>query len=803
LHVGTRADDHHTMQRLVRARAVAAVVATMAAATAGWGSASATTANDGARGATAAAVDRDRAVLSSDLVQLVAMAGASGGTSQLVAIEVRATDVAVVSETVHRLGGVIGSSSADVVTADIPVVSLGALAAEPTVAAIRSSAPFVPAALAADPIQDALVPIGVAAWQASGLTGAGTTVAIFDFGFEGVDARQADGTLPAGITTRSHCPGGGMGTGTHGTSVAEIIHQVAPGARLTLTCIDTASDVGWATYDAVSWDRADVINLSGGFRGSGRADASATGSPLAQIDTWLAVRDTLFVTSAGNAAQSHWSGVPTDVDHDGVLELDGHERVLVQATPGSRGPTLVWDEWPVATTNLDVYVASPPGSGWSSWSDTVQGTGQWPVERPGFFPAFASTTFEVEIRRVTPEAPLPRVDLWFDRATSMVPGISAGSVELPAAMASTFAVGATCGGVVEPYSSRGPTIDGRREPELVAPTRLATATDGPVAVPCEQGGFAGTSAAAPVAAGIAALLLEAHPHENAAGIAARLRAGAVEVATTPPGPDDDSGAGEIRLGAIPTADPSGYWLLTERGEVLPFGDARRFPRNGGFVGPQSYVDLEPGTDGGGYWVLLSHGLVMGYGRAEPIDCPGAWALPFERFTSLSATPTGRGLWLFTEQGVVVTCGDAAFFGDMSAVALNGPIIDSVITPSGRGYYMVASDGGVFAFGDAAFHGSMGGTPLNEPVMSLVPDGDGQGYWLVASDGGVFAFDAPFLGSMGATPLNQPVTGMVRYADGYLMVGEDGGVFNFSHGPFLGSTGDAPPPHPVVAVAALP
>ncbi|MDQ1567755.1 MAG: hypothetical protein QOF96_2635, partial [Actinomycetota bacterium] len=112
------------------------------------------------------------------------------------------------------------------------------------------------------------------------------------------------------------------------------------------------------------------------------------------------------------------------------------------------------------------------------------------------------------------------------------------------------------------------------------------------------------------------------------------------------------------------------------------------------------------------------------------------------------------------------------------------------------------DGGIFAFGDAHFQGSMGGKKLNAAVQSLVPDGDGAGYWLVASDGGIFAFDAPFRGSMGDRKLNRPVTGMVRFGDGYLMVGEDGGIFNFSSGAFAGSLGANPPARPVVSVAAL-
>jgi hypothetical protein len=119
--------------------------------------------------------------------------------------------------------------------------------------------------------------------------------------------------------------------------------------------------------------------------------------------------------------------------------------------------------------------------------------------------------------------------------------------------------------------------------------------------------------------------------------------------------------------------------------------------------------------------------------------------------------------------------------------------------------MVGSDGGIFAFGDAKFRGSMGDRKLNAAVQSLVPYGSGatgSGYWLVASDGGIFAFDAPFNGSMGDRRLNRPVTGMVRYGDGYMMVGEDGGIFNFSTRPFAGSLGDRPPAGEITSVAAL-
>jgi sugar lactone lactonase YvrE len=264
--------------------------------------------------------------------------------------------------------------------------------------------------------------------------------------------------------------------------------------------------------------------------------------------------------------------------------------------------------------------------------------------------------------------------------------------------------------------------------------------------------------------------------------------------TPPPSPQADDGD------PPPASSRSGYWMVGAGGRVYAFGDA---PHLGDADTSTEAVDLEPTPSGNGYWVVTAGGEVSAFGDARPLGDARAGSLFVgEAVTSLSSTTSGDGYWLFTSRGRVLPFGDARFHGDMSATRLNGPVLDSVPTPSGEGYYMVASDGGIFTFGDARFLGSMGNRELNAPVQSMVPDGDGRGYWLVASDGGIFAFEAPFRGSMGAVRLNAPITGMVRFAEGYLMVGEDGGIFNFSDRPFEGSLGAHPPARPIVAVAAL-
>jgi hypothetical protein len=347
-------------------------------------------------------------------------------------------------------------------------------------------------------------------------------------------------------------------------------------------------------------------------------------------------------------------------------------------------------------------------------------------------------------------------------------------------------------------------------------------------------GFSGTSSATAIVAGVAAVtssVLEARtghaptPGEvrellvrtgTAQNTAAGTRTGYV-------GPMPDVAKA---LGLAPVASPSptasdvavlgssasrsGYWMLGADGTVHSFG---RAPALGNVASQLTAgrafgvraTKLEPVPALDGYWIVDTLGRVSAFGTARALGNATGLAAG-EQVTSMSSTRSAKGYWLFTNRGRVFTFGDAKSYGDLSATHLQAPVLGSVVTAAGAGYYMVAGDGGIFAFGDATFRGSMGATHLNAPVRGLVPAADGSGYWLVASDGGVFAFDAPFRGSMGGTKLNAPVTGMVGYGDGYLMVGTDGGIFDFSDLAFAGSlvsasTAGASTTTPIVSVAS--
>ena len=241
----------------------------------------------------------------------------------------------------------------------------------------------------------------------------------------------------------------------------------------------------------------------------------------------------------------------------------------------------------------------------------------------------------------------------------------------------------------------------------------------------------------------------------------------------------------------------GYWLVTSSGTVYPFGNARSY----GNAPSTSITHMSATPSGRGYWLVDAAGHVYAFGAAHWLG--NANYVPAgEVISSISSTPTGNGYWLFSSKGRVFALGDARAYGDLSRTTLNGPIVASAVTPSGLGYYIVGSDGGVFCFGDAQFRGSTGHLRLNKPVVGITPTPNNHGYWLVASDGGVFAFNAPFRGSMGATHLNKPVNGLVAFGNGYLMIGSDGGTFDFSNRPFLGSLANNPPATPITGVAAF-
>lgn len=202
------------------------------------------------------------------------------------------------------------------------------------------------------------------------------------------------------------------------------------------------------------------------------------------------------------------------------------------------------------------------------------------------------------------------------------------------------------------------------------------------------------------------------------------------------------------------------------------------------------IDIAVTPDGQEWWVAETDGQVATAPLGEPqVTCPPEDVPGYVR--GMDRTPSGDGYWLVTSYGKVLTCGDAAHFGDLPTAGIRpaAPIVDIAATADGRGYWLLGSDGGVFTYGNAAFRGSTGDMRLNAPVVGIAGAGANDGYWLVATDGGVFTFgDATFHGSAGDIDLRKPVVDMTAVPDGqgYYLLGEDGGVFTFGDATFRGS-----------------
>jgi len=163
-----------------------------------------------------------------------------------------------------------------------------------------------------------------------------------------------------------------------------------------------------------------------------------------------------------------------------------------------------------------------------------------------------------------------------------------------------------------------------------------------------------------------------------------------------------------------------------------------------------------------------------------------------------------GLYQAGAFGELLTYGDASYYGDLSHVAIESPILAVAGTPSGEGYWMMEANGRMHPFGDAADLGSPG-LPDAEYAIAVAPTPAGKGYWLASQTGGVYPMgDAGFFGS--ATGALGPDVEVVDLAatptgKGYWLVDGGGGVRAYGDAAFFGSAASLPPRYPITGIAS--
>lgn len=381
--------------------------------------------------------------------------------------------------------------------------------------------------------------LGVDRWHKAGQLGRGLKIAILDSGFR--DYKAALGkALPAKVTTRSFRQDGNLEArdSQHGILCGEVIHALAPQAELLFANWDFERP---STFlDAVRWAReqgANILSCSlimpSWSDGEGGGDMNAALSRI--CGTGQQQGDMLFFASAGNIAQRHWYGtINRDsagfhqwaADHrNNLITPWGNERVSVELY-GKHCEMLelmVYD----AVTN------KPVGQSLASCTGSASGC---PCAAVRFMPVLGKRYY-VRVRNDLVPAkqrgePFHLVVL----GGGLHYTTSKGSIAFPADGAGAFTVGAVdSDGERLSYSSCGPNAC--LKPDFVAEVPFPSLwRDRP---------FAGTSAAAPQAAGLAALVWGREPTWTAAKVAATLRQAARDLG--PMGHDAETGHGLLTL----------------------------------------------------------------------------------------------------------------------------------------------------------------------------------------------------------------------------------------------------------------
>jgi hypothetical protein len=416
-------------------------------------------------------------------------------------------------------------------------------------------------------ITDAVAITGADDWHAAGFDGAGVRIGVIDFFDTTYWDTTEHGPLPqAGTTARCFAEGADCtvdffdghdrGGEDHGVAVVEIVRDMAPGAEILIGQAETIADyellIDWFVSKGVR-----IVSRSLGSRYDGPGDGRGS---LDEIAASAVARGITWVNSAGNNAQGQYYRHAVRLVGDRVaFGPSGGETFLPLRGCISLGGMRWADDWdrPASErTDYDLYVWDAPTG--APATGTVIGTSQrrqragaTPIELvTGTYCPASGRTLYLEVRWLGGDVTGDVLEILdygngFARFTQ---GAHSAAVSIADAdLAGVVAVGAVdppASGAIGSYSSRGPTNDGRIAPHVTAPSgSFSTVYDGP---------FSGTSAAAPVVAGAAALLRQAGLAGDANSLGDLLRNATIDRGVT--GPDNEYGHGELRLPAPPAPD---------------------------------------------------------------------------------------------------------------------------------------------------------------------------------------------------------------------------------------------------------
>jgi len=211
---------------------------------------------------------------------------------------------------------------------------------------------------------------GVDEYQKAGYDGSGVVIGIIDLGFAQLTAAENNGDIPPDPAQRTDTDytGQGMESGNlvHGTSCAEIIYDMAPGATYRLYKISNSVHMGLAVDDGIA-NGVNIWSHSLGWYNRGWHDD--TGEPCV-VANLASQNNQIFCTSAGNRARAHWQGHYVDTDGDNLhewLSRDEYNRVPEPgysiADGGTFWVSLQWNTDDGDIDNYDLYLFDDDNGG--------------------------------------------------------------------------------------------------------------------------------------------------------------------------------------------------------------------------------------------------------------------------------------------------------------------------------------------------------------------------------------------------------------------------------------------------------
>ena len=355
-----------------------------------------------------------------------------------------------------------------------------------------------------------LARLGVDRWHAAGYRGQGIKVAILDTGWRGYQIHLG-GALPVHVIAHSFRADGNLEAknSQHGILCAEVLHSLAPDAELLLANWDL--DRPDEYLHAVRWARtqgARIISCSvvAPSWSNGEGGGTIHQSLAHLLGNGTRLGDLLCFASAGNTTERHWFGAFHDSGH-GIHEW----------APGITDNSL--SPWNEETCAAEIY--GPPGADYEMSvrdSDSGVEVGHAATVQDGNgrnsaairFPPQLGHTYSLRVRR------LRGADGVFHLCTGnsyLGCTTSRSSVCFPGDGPEVVAMGAVdARDRRAAYSACGPNSP-QTKPDLVAPIPFPSLW--------REKLFAGTSAAAPQGAGLAALVWSRHRNWTAAQVRRR------------------------------------------------------------------------------------------------------------------------------------------------------------------------------------------------------------------------------------------------------------------------------------------